>query len=105
MNLTEPMLRSLRSTGAWTRFIAVLLFILFALFVLICVAMGVVGVTLMNKPAGMIMFIAVGFYAVLALVTIIMAQKIWNFGSHCGRAAIHGSAEELARAQDQIFRF
>jgi hypothetical protein len=104
--VTQGVLQQLAGTKPWVRFISVMTFVGAGLMLLLAVGMLVAGGAMAASgksgglPAGTLAGIAV-FYALLGMVYIYPAMKLWSFASKIGALLISGRSMDLEAALSQ----
>lgn len=105
MNLSQTMLESLRSTGTWARFIGVVSYVGLGFLVLGTVIIGVAGVAQLGTPQGIGMLVGAIVCAILTVIGFMFVSRLWGFATYCTTAANSGSTDDLARAQENSYRY
>ena len=104
--ISQGVLAQLAGTKGWVRFMSVLMFVGAGFMLLAGLVMLVAGGTIAANakagaiPAGMMTGIAI-IYALLSLIYIYPALKLWKYASHIGALLISGSMMDLESALSQ----
>lgn len=103
--VSQGVLAQLAGTKPWVRFMSVLMFVGAGFILLVALVMLVAGGTIAANaktsggalPAGMMTGIAI-FYALLSVIYIYPALKLWKYASQIGALLISGSMMDLESA-------
>lgn len=103
--VSQGVLAQLAGTKPWVRFMSVLMFVGAGFILLVALIMLLMGGTIAASaktssgalPAGMMTGIAV-FYALLSLIYIYPALKLWRYANQIGSLLISGSMMDLESA-------
>ncbi|MEO5713332.1 MAG: DUF5362 family protein [Luteolibacter sp.] len=104
--ISQAVLHQLAGTKPWVRFFSVIMFVGAGFMLLGAVGLLIAGSVLATSSsnpmfAGGMGFAIAGLYAVMSIVYIFPALKLWKYASHIGALLMTGSETDLVAALGQ----